>query len=82
MWRILSTLQPVQRLEGAVKLVLRSGGKIENRDPFKRSPAGLRGEDRAAGSRGRRSIKEILILSAIANVLSESSHKGKMTDID
>jgi hypothetical protein len=72
----------VSREEGAVKLILRSGGKVENLDPSKRRPIGLKTEPRSEAIFRGHSTKEVMILSAIANAISRASHKIRMTDGD
>lgn len=56
-----------------MNLILRSGGRIENRDPFRRLPAGLCVQRYPAVSRSRFKAKEWMTLHAVAASASRNS---------
>ncbi len=56
-----------------MKLVLRPGGRVENRDPFKRNPSGLRLESSVTVSQDQFKAKEMMTLSAVAQSVSRVS---------
>ena len=49
-----------------MKLVLRSGGRVEIRDPFRRSPAGFETPTASHSDHDRFKIKEMMTIGAIA----------------
>ncbi len=65
-----------------MKLILRSGGKIENRYPFKRSPSGFRVRAASDASLTRLRAREIMILGAVAKSFSRSVRMIRTTDVD
>lgn len=65
-----------------MRLVLRSGGKIENRDPFKRSLTGLAVQVVADRDIPRFRAKELITLGAVARALQRAAHARRMSDSD
>ena len=56
-----------------MKLVLRSGGRVEIRDPFRRSPAGFETPTASQSDHDRFKIKEMMTLGAVARSLQKLS---------
>lgn len=65
-----------------MKLVLRSGGRIENRDPFKRSPSGFQMQSLPDTAQDRFKAKEMMTLHAVARTLSKVSRSFRPSDSD
>lgn len=65
-----------------MKLILRSGGVIENRDPFRRQPSGLQTQAPVESPILRFRAKEMITLGAVARSIHRATHKTRMTDAD
>lgn len=65
-----------------MKLVLRSGGKIENRDPFKRSPSGFRLQSIPDAQRVWFRAKELMTFGAVAKSVTRAIRVLRTTDVD
>ena len=65
-----------------MKLILRSGGVIENRDPFRRSPVGLRTETSVESPILRFRAKEMITLGAVARSIHRATQKTRTTEIE
>jgi hypothetical protein len=64
-----------------VKLILRSGGRIENRDPFRRNPSGLTTQTAAIPPILRFRAKEMITLGAVARSIHRATQKTKTTEV-
>jgi len=49
-----------------MKLILRSGGLVETRDPFRRSPSGFQAQTLSKSEQDRFKMKELMTLGAVA----------------
>ena len=65
-----------------MKLILRSGGIIENRDPFRRNPSGLRTQTSVESPILRFRAKEMITLGAVARSIHRATHKTRMTEVE
>ncbi len=65
-----------------MKLILRSGGIIENRDPFRRSPSGLTTQTTVVPPILRFRAKEMITLGAVARSIHRASQKTRTTEVE
>lgn len=66
-----------------MKLILRSGGRIENRDPFRRNPSGLQTETPVNVSPILRfRAKEMITLGAVARSIHRATQKIRTTEVE
>ncbi len=65
-----------------MKLVLRSGGRVEIRDPFRRSPAGLQVQTASQSEQDRFKMKEMMTLGAVARSLDKVRRGPRLGDCD
>ncbi|NLT43027.1 MAG: hypothetical protein GXX93_10175 [Anaerolineae bacterium] len=65
-----------------MKLVLRSGGRVEIRDPFRRSPAGFQNLTASQSDHDRFKMKEMMTIGAIARSIHKLRRGPRHGDCD